>query len=1439
MYGRAFSATACILICLALSLQAVAPADELAVEREIGADATHEGLAQGDALPELASVMEGWFIRNAGQVPNEEVMFYAPGSPMSVGLAPDGLILTITEARLATADIDGARSIASSRTTVLRMLFAGAGPVEPVGAGAPARSTSFLRGSDRSGWLRAVESYPEVLYPDIYEGISMRCYFKEGQFKYDVVLAPGASLDEARFSYSGAEGLSIDGATGDLLIRTASGVIRDARPVAWQPMDGVEQDMPVEFVLLGESTWGFRLPGGHDAGLPLVIDPGLQYSTYLGGSGYDGLTAIEVDDDGYVYASGGTYSFDFPATPGTYDNVSSGFDFFLVKLEPDLSGIVFSTFIGPKDGIIGDSWNVPGLFVLGDGSILMVIYTYVEDFPTTPDALDPTYNGGEGDIVIAVVTADGSDISYATYLGGSERDSSYVDRLDASEALYITGDTKSPDLPTTPGAFCSTHGGGIYDGWVAKLERPYTQLTFLTYFGGSGDDILGHFDLDAQGDLFLGGWTTSNDFPVTQDAYQSTLKGGREGFLTQMHRSGTKLVHSTLFGGSGWDETSTVHLLESGAVASMGWTTSDDLPVTSDAADKTFNGTDDMTYIEFDTDWKLDHCTYIGGSGLEWCGAATLDKAAGVLYNLGYSTSPDFPTTPGCYDPEWRGGGQYGDAVVLVYNVTARAIEYSSYFGDKYEEVGMQGKCIELMGDGTVYCTGISMGPDFPTTTGAYSTVYSGGAWDSWVLRLDPRPVDVPPAPTGLKAAQGDSQLAVSWDTSTDESYRTLGYRLYTGTSPDDIGTLIEPGGVLTSYLHTGLTNGVRQYYQVSAVNSMGEGPRSAIVSEVPMGLPTAPLGLVAETGDGNVTLTWLPPQDLRGGTLVGYDVLKGETVGAMQTIASLGPVDRYVDAAVTTTRSYFYAVAARNERGPGAWSDVVFVKVQEPPGEPTDLVATAGVSSVMLSWGRPVFDGGATIVGYRVYRGTSAGELALLAHRLPTELFYQDTAVTNGVAYYYAVSAFTGVGEGNRTGPVPATPRGPPDAPAGLVARALDAQVRLEWGAPASDGGAPVTAYRVVYGTSPGSLPSAMDIGPVATATVGGLDNGVTYYFMLTAINEIGEGLPTDVVSATPYGVPGAPTALVGVAQVGGIGLSWRAPSDFGEAETLSYRVLRGTTGDLEPIGLVADATSYFDASAAAGTTYTYRVAALNEVNEGAPSDPVTVLMPDVPGAPVGLTAVVAGREVTLRWSPPAADGGSSVRSYVVLRGFAVDEMEEIATIVATEYRDPEVAYGQTYHYSVRAVNAAGAGPMATPLVVTPLPPPSAPGALKVELSGDDVTISWAAPAGDSANVTGYYVMRGPSGDRLVIIAEVGDVLTYTDKGVERGRTYYYSVVARSDAGEGEPATPVKLTVGEGMDPMVLVVVILVIVVVLLLAVLLVRGRKGRPDEGTSRENE
>jgi len=482
----------------------------------------------------------------------------------------------------------------------------------------------------------------------------------------------------------------------------------------------------------------------------------------------------------------------------------------------------------------------------------------------------------------------------------------------------------------------------------------------------------------------------------------------------------------------------------------------------------------------------------------------------------------------------------------------------------------------------------------------------------------------------------------------------------------------------------------------------------------------------------------------------------------------------------------------------------------------PQGLSTKAASGSVALSWTTPLSDGGAAITGYNIYRGTSAGgEAATPVATNVAATAYSDNGLVNGVTYYYKVTAVNSAGESAPSTEASATPQvvtaTPPSAPQTLAASAGNGTATLNWLAPTSTGGSPITGYNVYRGIAPGaevSTPIASNVTAL-TFTDNTVSNGTTYYYKVAAVNAVGVSPMSNEVTAAPAAtVPGAPTGLIASGSSGVVTLSWTAPNSDGGAGITGYNVYRGTTTGGEattPVATGIAVANFTDSGLTNGTTYFYRVAAVNSVGTSAPSNeasatPQPAIAPPTP--PQNLAATGANGAVQLTWSAPSSNGGAAVTGYTVFRGTTPggEASTPIASnVTSLNYADTGLPNGTTYYYEVSAVNAAGtslpsAEASAAPHATAPTAPltPTATGANAA------VALAWSAPASDGgAPVTGYNVYRGtsPGGEAATPVATGIGTTSFTDTGLTNATTYYYQVAAVNSVGVSVKSAEISAT--------------------------------------------
>lgn len=616
------------------------------------------------------------------------------------------------------------------RTAVLGVIIGSAGRARAGAASRPKLAepiggkVNFLVGP-REEWHTGLPAYRKLVYENAWNGIDVEYLGFMDRLEYRLIVHPGADPAKAILS-TGAETLTLDDC-GNLTAELAGAALRMSRPRAWQEQNGRKTPVEVRFQTLSGGRYGFDL-GDYDSGRDLVIDPVLNWGTFLGtDSGAEQAYAIATGADNYVYVAGYTSGSDFPATPGAYDTSLGGSaDAFVAKLNPTGSALVYATYLGGTTGDYGRDIQVDA-----DGNAYVTGYTQSTDFPTTTGAYDTGFNG-DYDAFVTKLNPAGSALVYSTYLGGTAYESGNGLGVDGSGNVFVTGETAGGGFPATAGAYDTSHNSGR-DVYVTELNAAGSALVFSTFIGGSGDDYGHDLALGVDGNAYVAGRTSSSGFPTTAGAYDTSFNGGDEDvFVTKLNGSGSALAYSTFVGGTGADYGYSIALDADGNAYVTGETQSADFPLTAGAFDTSYGGFGDVFVTGLNAAGSaLVYSTFLSGSSAlaEDRGQAIAVSAIGNVYVTGFTKNSDFPVTAGAYDTSYNG---VQDVFVTVLDPAGSAPVYSTFVGGSNSEWGA-GIVVDAVGNVTV--TGWTLSSDFPVTAGAYDTVNGSGP-DAFILQL-------------------------------------------------------------------------------------------------------------------------------------------------------------------------------------------------------------------------------------------------------------------------------------------------------------------------------------------------------------------------------------------------------------------------------------------------------------------------------------------------------------------------------------------------------------------------------------------------------------------------------------------------------------------------------------------------------------------------------
>ncbi|MBV9926831.1 MAG: SBBP repeat-containing protein [Acidobacteria bacterium] len=713
------------------------------------------------------------FEENVGQA-DARARFVARGANFTISLTPADVTLS-----LPSADGKGA--------SALRMRLAGAdGRAALVGEGQLPGRVNYFSGEDPEGWHTGVGTYASVRGSEVYKGVDVVYYGNRGGLEYDFRVSPRADYRQIRLRFDGARRVRVD-AAGDLVLTTArGGDVRQHKPFIYQETDGAKRKVAGAFVRTGRAEVSFRV-GDYDRSLPLVIDPAVSYSTLLGGNDSDSALAVAADPDGSVYVAGNAHSVPFPVTPGAFQTEGSSpitGAAFVAKLNPSGTALVYSTYLGKSssDAVIGIVPDASGNVVVAGNT------NRGSQFPTTTGAYQRFTAGGD-EVFVTKLNATGTALIYSTLFGGNSIDNVRSLAVDPQGNAYFAGYTISDNFPTTPGAYRATKPAQEEDSFVASLNPNGSALNYSTLIYVAENYGVA---VDAGGNAYVTGYTTSHTYPTTPGAYQGIVGGnGRVAFITKVNPTGTDLVYSTTVGGPTNNGSSSgvqpsAIALDSSNNAYITGMASAATPTTPGA----LNAGGSMFVLKLNpTGSALVYGARFGGGSV---GRGIAVDAVGNAYIAGGTDAGSgFAATADAFQ---KTSGGNAEGIFAILNSDGSAVTYATFLGGDGND---SANAVALDAAGNVYVVGSAQkngAKTFPTTPGAFQTAPANNA-DAFVVKFNgaggttPTPTPTPsPTPTATPTPTPTPTGVVQFSAATYDVSEATGSSVTTGTSFGEAG---------------------------------------------------------------------------------------------------------------------------------------------------------------------------------------------------------------------------------------------------------------------------------------------------------------------------------------------------------------------------------------------------------------------------------------------------------------------------------------------------------------------------------------------------------------------------------------------------------------------------------------------------------------------------
>ncbi len=722
---------------------------------------------------------------------------------------------------------------------------------------------------------------------------------------------------------------------------------------------------------------------------------------------------------------------------------------------------------------------------------------------------------------------------------------------------------------------------------------------------------------------------------------------------------------------------------------------------------------------------------------------------------------------------------------------------YVVYRGTSYESLSLY----RLIGNVTWFNDSISKMEDVSYFYGVGITFSELG--ESTLSNIVLGEVLLPPPIDGLRAEAGDFFVNLSWyppPVAISDAFQISHYTIFRGGYHDSMHPMftIPFGNNWFNDTTVDRYPGSYLYKLTYTLTGYGEISPSETVSGTPNTLPGTPTGFEMSEKDSGVELIWEPPMSNGGYDIDQYSVYRG---WSMDDMVLLGQVDTatmtLTDHDLVQGETYFYSISAINKLGEGLWTAPVKVEYRTVPSAPMELVSISGNGEIVLKWSPPALDWDLPITGYTLYRSVGDGDMSL-HFEFGGDVHSFTDPVQNGVKYTYRLSASNMFGEGLLSFPVSGMASGLPGPVTGLSVSLGDSMVDIAWDDVEDDGGSPVLGYHVYRSFQSDQPLFLLDLGSgLLEYSENDLENGLTYYYRISAFNINGDGPISFPISTTPGTDPFMISDISGQAMLFSSRIWWSPPENGGE-DVQFNRIYRGTSihsltnvarVDVDP----SHSPEFHDNDLEYGPVYYYAVTAVNVWGE-------SFLSPIIPVKPYG---VPTGPEVyhedrkldsfRLFWYPPSDDGGSPIVGYHVSYKENVDtewsQVETMALSILIKYLTP----GMIYQFKVSAFTEFGDGEDTEIMTIKVGSVPDYIEDLSAEVSDGAVDLDWTVPGNGGFDLLGYRIYVEDGRGIPVLYSEIGSVPSFKAMDLENGKEYVFRISAFNEIGEGPLSDRIK----------------------------------------------